>query len=171
MHASREAVVGAARALLGRTDVNFRSTSPADGLVCIDVFVLACEGAGIPFRDLMRRLYLQNPGAYPPDGGTPADVNFPRRIRNVIAFLAALGLWHPAGPALAGSLIAFADGPGEPAHSAVVSEAGEGRAVAAVMTTSYGGPLAVREVALGPYLAAHPEFTVAGYGDPPLGRA
>lgn len=166
--ALRERVVAAARAMIGRTDVNFNSTSPAEGLVCIDVFVYACEAAGIPFRGLMRRLYAQNPAAYPPDSGPPHDVNFPRRIRNVLAFLRALGLWRPAGPGLPGQLVAFADGPGEPAHTAVVTESPGGRAGKAVMTTYFGGgPLAVREVDLGAYLAYHPEFTLAGYGEPP----
>ena len=87
--------------MLGRTDVNFPSTSPAEGLVCIDVFVLACEGAGIPFRELMRRLYGQNPAAFPPDSGPPTDVNFPRRIRNVIAFLNRPRPLVPVRPGLA----------------------------------------------------------------------
>lgn len=167
--ATRDRVTQAARAMLGRTDVNFHSTSPAEGLVCIDVFMLACEGAGIPFREMMRRLYYQNPAAYPADSGPPTDVNFPRRIRNVIAFLAALGLWLPSGPGLPGRLIAFGDGPGEPAHSGVVSEAADDKAVKVVMTTSYGGPLAVREVDLPRYLGAHPEFFIAGFGEPPDG--
>lgn len=166
--ALRMRVVAAARAMIGRTDVNFSSTSPAEGMVCIDVFVYACEAAGIPFRDLMRRLYVQNPAAYPPDSGSSHDVNFPRRIRNVLAFLTALGLWHPAGPGLPGQLVLFSDGPWEPAHSAVVTENAGGAASRAVMTTYFGGgPLSVREVDLRAYLAYHREFTVAGYGDPP----
>ncbi len=83
------------------------------------------------------------------------------------AFLNALGLWHPSGAGQPGQLITFGDGPGEPAHSGVVSEASNGKASKAIMTTSYGGPLAVREVTLQPYLRAHPEFFIAGYGDPP----
>ncbi|MGE5549965.1 MAG: hypothetical protein ACM3ZC_05465 [Bacteroidota bacterium] len=166
--ATRDKVLAAARAMLGRTDVNFASTSPAEGLVCIDIFVYACEGAGIPLRDLMRRLYYQNPGAFPSDSGPPTDVNFPRRIRNVIAFLNALGLWYPSGQGLPGQLIAFGDGPGEPAHTGVVSAVESGKASGAIMTTGFGGgPLSVREVDLAAYLRAHPEFFVAGFGEPP----
>ncbi|NLG83642.1 MAG: DUF1287 domain-containing protein [Firmicutes bacterium] len=164
---TRKRVVAAARAMIGRRDVDFGSTSPAEGLVCIDVFVYACEAAGIPFRALMSRLYHQNPSVYPPDGGTPADVNFPRRIRNVIAFLRALGLWFPNGPGLPGRLVTFGDGPGEPAHSGVVSEASSDGAMRVIMTTGFGGPLAVREVELAAYLRVHPEFFIAGYGEPP----
>jgi len=164
--ATRDRVVLAARAMLGRTDINFASTSPAEGLVCIDLFVLACEGAGIPLRDRMRRLYGQRPDAFPPDSGPPTDVNFPRRIRNVIAFLTALGLWYPSGRGWPGQLIAFGDGPGEPAHTGVVSESADGHASKAIMTTRFGGPLAVREVELPAYLGAHPEFFIAGFGDP-----
>lgn len=161
-------VLVAARAMIGRTDVNFHSVSPSDGLVCIDIFVLACEAAGIPFRDFMRRLYIQNPNAYPPDSGPPTDVNFSRRIRNVIAFLNALGLWYTDGRGAPGQLIAFGDGPGEPAHSGVAGEATAARGAATVvMATIYGGPPAVREVDLAPYLASHPEFFIAGYGTPP----
>lgn len=164
---TRERVAAAARAMIGRKDVNFESTTPAQGLVCIDVFVYACEAAGIPFRALMSRLYHQAPSIYPPDGGTPADVNFPRRIRNVIAFLGALGLWYPDGPGLPGRLITLGDGPGEPAHSGVVSATGPHGAMKVIMTTGFGGPLAVREVDLAAYLDVHPEFFVAGYGEPP----
>jgi len=167
--ATRARVAAAARAMIGRRDVNFASTNPAEGLVCIDVFVYACEAAGIPFRELMARLYYQNPAFFPPDGGTPADVNFPRRIRNVIAFLAALGLWYPDGPGLAGRLITFGEGPGEPAHSGVVTEVTSRGETRVVMTTAFGGPPAVREVGLAPYLAFHPEFFIAGYGEPPEG--
>ncbi len=164
---ARARVLAAARSMIGRTDINFHSSNPADGLVCIDVFVLSCEAAGIPIRAAMQRLYAQNPGIYPPDSGPPADVNFTRRIRNVIAFLSALGLWYPSGPAKPGRLIAFGDGPGEPAHTGVVGETIDAEAGTVIMATSYGGPLAIREVNLDPYLRVHPEFFVAGYGDPP----
>ena len=165
--ATRDRVLSAARGMIGRTDIDFESRSPSQGLVCVDLFVLACEAAGIPFRDMMRRLYIQNPGAYPPDSGPPTDVNFPRRIRNVIAFLNALGLWYPPGNPLPGRLIAFGDRPGEPAHTGVVSTTAAGQASTAIMTTSYGGPLAIRDVRLEGYLRAHPEFFIAGFGDPP----
>ena len=160
-------VLRATRAMIGRTDVNFHSVSHSDGLVCIDIFVLACEAAGIPFRDLMRRLYRQNPNAFPADSGPPADVNFPRRIRNVIAFLNALGLWHANGQGAPGDLITFGDGPGEPAHSGVVGDISIEVVKTVVMATIYGGPPAVREVDLAAYLAMHPEFFIAGYGNPP----
>ncbi len=165
---ARGAVLRAARGMIGRTDVNFKSRSPAEGLVCIDVFVLACEAAGIPFRRLMSLLYTQNPGVFPQDGGPPTDVNFPRRLRNVVAFLNTLGLWHPGGPGLPGQLLALGDRPGEPAHSGVVGIMGPETAETVIMATGYGGPpAAVREVDFSGYRRAHPEFFVAGYADPP----
>lgn len=161
-------VLAAARRMLGRTDVNFAGTHPSAGLVCVDVFVLACEAAGIPLRAMMRRLYQRNPAAYPPDGGPPTDVNFTRRIRNVAAFLRASGLWHPAGPAAPGDLIVFTGPSGIQSHTGVVGETERGRAVTVVMATGYGGPpAAVREVDLARYLSAQSGFTVAGYGKVP----
>lgn len=72
-------------------------------------------------------------------------------------------------------LIAFGDGPGEPAHTGVVSAVAPDGALKLIMTTSFGEGLSVQIMHIGPYEAEGPTIArmygfIAENGYEPAGK-